>query len=256
MLNLFGSSSTNKKSKLVTEEKVHEKHDVKSDTKIVRASTFIKSPNYPYEEQKFHDLPALSPKGNNTKASQSIQTISTLDERIQKCISENSELLDISNLQLTSIPTDTSIIENVTILISKSNPLTSLVELEKFSSLKELNLSKCGIESIDIGITKLIYLHKLDLSRNQIFLLSDEIKHLSSLQILILCRNKIEKLPQSMKNLKYLITLDLSYNNILTISNEFEGLAYLQEVNLTGNVNLDTQNMSEDIARLHYQVAT
>jgi len=253
---LFG-----KKSKAPVEEKGDKNQHEKTENKIVRGNTFIKSPISHHEEQKNNTSehnkvtsPVMSPKGKNSNAinSQPLRVVPTLEERIQKCIKENSEELNISNLQLTSIPTNESIIENVTVLISRSNPLTSFVELEKFSSLKTLDLSKCGIDSIDnTGITKLIYLHKLDLSRNQLCVLPDEIKQLTALQILLLCRNKIEKLPESMTKLKYLTTLDLSYNNILSISNELEGLAYLQEVNLTGNLNLDTQYMMEDIARLH-----
>ena len=84
-------------------------------------------------------------------------------------------------------------------------------------------------------------LKEIDLSNNNIPILTDELFKLPSLNIINLANNKLQNLPDGIGNMSNLMNLNLSNNNITNLPTSFSNLK-MKTFNIDGN-NLSPQAM-------------
>ncbi len=122
--------------------------------------------------------------------------------------------LNLSNNQLSSLPSEISYLENLNGLDLHNNQLSSLPF--QFGSLK-----------------KLCY---LNLSKNHFVTLPSLIGNLENLSELFLAHNKLSSLPRKIGNLKQLFQLDLKSNRLRTLPKTIGNLTNLDKLNLQDNL--------------------
>lgn len=173
-------------------------------------------------------------------------------KRIKQCLKNNSSFLDLSKLDLRSVPELTGLTNLKKIDLSE-NKITQIENLEILTNLIELNLSGNNIEEIK-NIDKLYNLEIINLTDNKIREISnleyctkvkylylgsnsiEEIKgleKLTSLSHIHLYHNNINKL-EGLTNLKNLEAIFLGRNNINKIEN-LDNLINLKTLNIYGN---------------------
>ncbi|MHA1167884.1 MAG: leucine-rich repeat domain-containing protein [Candidatus Hodarchaeales archaeon] len=120
--------------------------------------------------------------------------------------------LDLSDLNLTSIPSSMNRLEELRTLDLSNNSISIIENLDNLGNLTTLNLSGNNI-SIISGLNSLISLSVLGLANNQIEIISG-LDRLHSLRVLNLAGNRIEEIEglEDLENLKH---LDLSKNSIV-----------------------------------------
>ncbi len=172
---------------------------------------------------------------------------------IQGQSNEEIVTLDLSNWNLTELPSNLSSFSNLKQLKLSSNALKDVGGLSQLQSLESLDLSNNPelivsslngvlsnlnyLQSLDLSHCQLIYvpfdvynlknLHTLDLSHNDIHLISFEILKLKQLETLLLNHNRINFIDYGIINLNALSTLDLSNNRILNFSHLYVQLSHL-----------------------------
>ena len=132
--------------------------------------------------------------------------------------------LDLSNLNLTSIPECIS----------------------KLSALRDLNLYNNLLTYIPDSLANLSSLTTLDLSNNQLTAIPALLGNLSELIFLNLSRNQLTAIPDSLGNLPALIYLELRHNQLTAIPNSFQNFRNLE-------LTLDVSNnlfLEEEVIRL------
>lgn len=108
--------------------------------------------------------------------------------------------------------------------------------LERFPSLRMINLSRNKLTMIPTEIGTLKQLQELNLSQNKINVLPNEIGDLGSLEVLVLDRNQLSGLPSSFSNLTSLRRLDLADNLFNNIPwRLLSALPQLESLELRGN---------------------
>lgn len=122
--------------------------------------------------------------------------------------------LDLSNMGLTTLPTD----------------------LFKCKNLRKLNLSNNYIKTIPAELSNLKKLRNLDLSYNEISTLYSKNFDFQKLEVLILRSNRIKKLPWQIGNLAKLKILNLSGNSLTNLPTEINKMNELAELNLANNL--------------------
>mmetsp|Transcript_15813 Transcript_15813/g.31894 ORF Transcript_15813/g.31894 Transcript_15813/m.31894 type:complete len:552 (+) Transcript_15813:26-1681(+) len=116
----------------------------------------------------------------------------------------------------------------------------STYPLWKISELKQLNLSGCGNDHLNLPDEPSLWasfssLKKLDLNNNQLHTLPQSIEHLPSLEILFLSENEFEVIPKVIKQLKKLRVISLRGNLITNLSTLNLPTATLEWLILTSN---------------------
>ncbi|MBT9315187.1 leucine-rich repeat domain-containing protein [Leptothoe spongobia] len=144
--------------------------------------------------------------------------------------------LDLSQSQLTSLPKEIGQLNNLAWLDLSQNQLTSLPkEIGQLNSLTRLDLSQNQLTSLPKEIGQLNKLTKLDLSHNQLTSLPKEIGQLNSLTWLDLSKNKLTSLLKEIGQLNNLTDLDLSQNQLTLLPTEIGQLSNLTDVGLDHN---------------------
>ena len=135
-------------------------------------------------------------------------------ERIKKvCYSRRSTVLDLSKLNLISLPIEIRNAQHIRVLYLSDNSLETLPDfIDLFESLRELDLRNNNLKQLPNGISKLSQLTNLDLRRNQLETLPFEITELANLKVLDLRNNRIQELPLEIIKLTNLRRLDLRGN--------------------------------------------
>lgn len=101
-------------------------------------------------------------------------------------------ILDLSGMDLSSLPADISKLTRLNVVILSDNEFTEFPE----------------------GLTEVSSLIEIDLANNKISRIPDSISKLNKLQVLNLSGNDISSVPQSLLEIKTLVNLDLSGNEI------------------------------------------
>ncbi|MFS4483172.1 leucine-rich repeat domain-containing protein [Hyunsoonleella sp. 2307UL5-6] len=125
----------------------------------------------------------------------------------------NVSKLDLSNQNLTKIPT----------------------EIFSLKNLKSLDLSNNKISTIPSDILKLKQLKKLDISNNKISNFYAKICHLPKLQVLNLNNNSIKTIPKQIKHLVELRVFSIANNYLLSFPDEISELNKLLKINFSKN---------------------
>lgn len=161
-------------------------------------------------------------------------------ERVMQLIREAYEKnyieLDLSECQLTKLPSEVTELKNLKKLDLVGNFLTQLPpEIDELKNLTTLYLSGNNLKKLPIEITKLQSLRNLDLAYNQLTHLPPEVKKLEKLKTLYLSGNDLIQLPLEIMELKYLTTLYLSGNQLTKLPPEIKKLKNLAKLYLSGN---------------------
>ncbi len=164
------------------------------------------------------------------------------------------ESLDLSNLNLDTIPWEVTNLVGLTSLNLSSNPAiawdTSLTFLSQNKKIEELVLQNNRFTEVPIEILKFEKLQSLDLSNNEKLRLPelfDRLVNLKFLNELNLSNCNINKIPKNIGNLKVLWDLDLSYNNISFLPREVGSMTQLEFFDLRFN---ELQELPEEFSYL------
>ena len=133
--------------------------------------------------------------------------------RIEECKNEEGDSLDLSSIDLTTLPP----------------------EIGQLTALTELNLSNNQLSILPPEIGQLITLKELDLSNNQLSSPPPEIGQLTDLKQLDLSKNQISQLPQWICKLSALSELNLYDNQLITLPPEIAQLTAIKELVLSKN---------------------
>ena len=136
---------------------------------------------------------------------------------------QNLEELDLSNNLISEFRLDLSKLTKLHTLDLSSNPGLNLYDFPQtfyFSSLKNLNLSNCYINS-----------------------LPPEIENLAQLNYLNLSDNKLKYIPQSIEKIKDLRELNVSTNNLSEHNTFLSNLWNLEYLDVSNNPNFKNENL-------------
>jgi hypothetical protein len=150
---------------------------------------------------------------------------------ISTCLETHSNILELSNLQLSSIP----------------------LAIGSLSSLEYLSLCNNNLTALPDKLFKLSNLHSLFLSINKLSTISQEITNLSKLKILDIRRNNFLFVPLPVCKLKGLIKFFISANDLKFLPPEFMDLIDLEELDLSFNSLSDSSiPVLSTLSRLNY----
>ncbi|MES2198887.1 MAG: NEL-type E3 ubiquitin ligase domain-containing protein [Chlamydiota bacterium] len=160
--------------------------------------------------------------------------------RILDCFKSSSESLDLSNLELSSLPSELFLhLPQLTGINLDKNHLTSIT-LPEMPNLASLSLVANSLTSITLP--DMPALKRLDLSRNSLTSLS--LPDMPNLMILMLSNNRLASItfPTSMPNLKVL----LLSNNQLTERPNHDNYLRLELTDFVGNLFENTVDQSNN----------
>ena len=156
--------------------------------------------------------------------------------RIQSVINCNEATLDLSGLELTSVPKELGQLTNLTRLYLSQNQLTSVPkELGQLTNLMVLYLSRNQLTSVPKELGQLTNLMVLYLSRNQLTSVPKELGQLTNLTWLDLSQNQLTSVPKELGQLINLTWLDLSRNQLTSVPKELGQLTNLTRLECSRN---------------------
>lgn len=139
-------------------------------------------------------------------------------DKMVYAFAKNSKLLNLSNLNLSSLPSEIAKLKSLKTLEAYSNNLTNLpVNFGELTSLDSLNLSHNKITTLSPEIAGLTSLEHLNLHNNQLTILPSEIGGLKSLCTLCLSKNNLKIVPDELAGIDSLLTLTFDNNQISTL---------------------------------------
>lgn len=143
--------------------------------------------------------------------------------------------LNLSNLQLTEVPTSLSSFINLLQLDLSDNQITSGFDrLTNLSALQDFNLSNNQLTAVPNVINSFTRLIKLNLSKNNISNYSN-IGNLNNLEQLNIAANNLEQLPAKIASFSNLLNLNLSQNKIKSGLSNLIQLKKLQQLSIDEN---------------------
>jgi internalin A len=158
------------------------------------------------------------------------------EQRIQKALQSGAVELDLSNLELTTVPDAITQLTNLQKLDLSHNQLTSLSdEIAQLTNLQKLYLSNNQLTSLPDEIAQLTNLQWLGLSNNRLRSLPKAITHLTNLRELSLFNNQLTSLPESIVQLTNLQKLYLFNNRLRSLPEAIAHLTNLRELSLFNN---------------------
>jgi Leucine-rich repeat (LRR) protein len=158
-------------------------------------------------------------------------------ERI--AITSNSRIvgLDLTDLNLRTLPSFPSGLDSIHTIILRGNPLDSFPSsVLAFPGLSLLDLGKTGIQSLPITIESVPWLYALMLDSNRISNYPNGINRLPFIHILDLTGNQIQVIPDSMTNLTHLTILNLGYNQIRKLPDSLGSVESLRILSVHNNL--------------------
>ena len=157
-------------------------------------------------------------------------------ELIEQAEKEGSTELDLSDSDLTALPSRVTELNSLTHLLVGGNLLTGLPpEIVRLTSLSNLFLWSNLLKGLPEEITELTNLCVLDLRRNQLIELPSRIGNLTNLISLDLDNNELTRLPPEIANLNSLIRLQLRNNHLTTLPKEIGNLTHLSSLDVYHN---------------------
>lgn len=158
-------------------------------------------------------------------------------QRIEKAKKEQAAELDLSNLDLTTLPDELGQLTHLKRLnLSKNNLQVLSGVIGKLKQLEFLNLWSNSLNILPSEIEQLKALTEIDLEDNYFVEFPKSLLNLPKLKIIDLEHNGISNVPDEIEKLNNLIDLDLSRNRITVISENIGQLTELKALNLKGNL--------------------
>ena len=142
--------------------------------------------------------------------------ISDLDHAVGSLQCLRELWLDSNNFN-GDMPSNLSVLSNLTILDMHGNDLRRLLSDLPFPKLKELRVSDNALEGIPWSIGNLRLLSLLDVSFNQISLLPTELGQCASLKIFRARGNRIKTIPEDLSKIPQLEELSLDHNPLVRL---------------------------------------
>jgi internalin A len=156
--------------------------------------------------------------------------------------------LDLDGNQLQELPAEIGALVNLDRLCLYKNQLNSLpFEIINLVSLKELNLNHNKLKTLPAAIGKLVKLKELYLRNNHLITLPAEIGSLANLNVLSLNYNRLTSLPAEIGRLIGLRELGIGGNQLTSLPSATSQLTNLKELYLNNN---QLQDLRADIGRL------
>jgi internalin A len=164
------------------------------------------------------------------------QAYQEVERKINYAREENSHILNLSSLNLESIPEQVTIPTSVKILDLSNNKLTTFPKFITTSpNLQELNLSRNQLTKLPPDIKNLSSLLILDLSLNALEEISEQVWTLPSLKKFNLSNNNLISLKLPPSPIAPLTHLNLSHNNLSRLPEEIKHFGNLMVLNLEHN---------------------
>jgi Leucine-rich repeat (LRR) protein len=182
--------------------------------------------------------------------------------------------LDLSGLNLNTLPAEITLLAGLTELHLSNNPLQqvshylshlpqlTILEMNnvqihyippsicKMKQLQWLSLTNNRICIIPDFLTQLNHLRRLSLDHNEIAQIPDSLAELKTLQGVFLTHNKISEIPTSLKDLHSLIKLCLDHNQIKSVPEDAVIALAKQQLNWLSLKNNPITTVSKSLASL------
>lgn len=173
--------------------------------------------------------------------------------RIEAALQSGATSLDLSSLQLMSVPPEIGQLTNLTSLRLHYNQLTSMSsEIGQLTNLTNLYLHRNSLTSVPPEIGQLARLVNLHLYNNQLTSLPPEIGQLANLNCLYLISNRLTSVPPEVGQLARLRHLELQGNQLTSVPREIGQLPHLTAMNLDGNPLSDGMQAAYDRGRTEF----
>ncbi len=208
---------------------------------ITRILDFIKNPEHDYlslDNLYLTKIPTIiftHPAFSHTKLLNLSQNqLTTLPSEI--CRLTNLQQLNLNNNRLTTLPAEIGNLTNLQELYLYENQLTTLpAKIVNLTNLQQFNLGGNRLTTLPAKIVNLTNLQQFNLSGNRLTTLPAEIGNLTNLRELYLYENQLTILPAEICRLTNLQQLNLYGNRLTTLPAEIGNLTNLQQFNLGGN---------------------
>jgi hypothetical protein len=144
--------------------------------------------------------------------------------------------LDLSGLNLNTLPAEITLLTHLIELYLNNNPLQHVSSyLSDLPQLTTLEMNNVQIHYIPRSISKMKQLQWLSLTNNRICIIPDFLTELTHLRRLSLDHNEIAKIPDSLAELKSLQGVFLTHNKISEIPTSLNALHSLIKLCLDNN---------------------
>ncbi|WP_028469928.1 COR domain-containing protein [Neptunomonas japonica] len=138
-----------------------------------------------------------------------------IDARIKSCMDNGGFRLDLSQIRLSSVPSEILKIPELEQLNLSKNHIDELPDfLFDLHNLKIISLQSNRIRVIPSGIERLINLIRIDLNDNELESIEEGLGNIGALTTVYLGRNNLRSLPSSLANLNNLKVLSLAGNRL------------------------------------------
>ena len=161
----------------------------------------------------------------------------------------NLRELNLSYLNLTSIPSSLGNLRNLRELNLSGNLASLPKEIGNLKNLKVLNLTNNSLGSLPSSIGNLTNLEELHSSMNKLTSLPSWIGNLTNLKELYLTINDLTSLPSWIGNLTNLKVLYLDGNELTSLPKEIGNLTNLEDLQLYGN-NLTIEDVPPNLRKV------
>jgi hypothetical protein len=165
-------------------------------------------------------------------------------------LAESLEVLDLSNNNLSSLPSSVASLHKLKIIFLSNNPFKHLPEvLGLCPNLNMIGMKSCQIS--DVPARSLPpKLRWLTLTNNDIESLPESLGDCTLLQKLMLAGNRLSALPHSLVKLKNLQLLRISANNLNAFPEQLLALPKLAWLAFSGNPFCQTTHNTQSIPRI------
>jgi Leucine-rich repeat (LRR) protein len=155
---------------------------------------------------------------------------------------QSIQVLDLSNLSLTELPSQIRFLKNLTYLYLGYNAIERLPdELGSLKNLEVIDLTANKLKTLPNSICNLTNLTALHLSGNNLSTLPQNLGALYKLRNLSLGANQFQTLPESVCDITSLENLKLWGNPISRLPSSFKELSRIKEINTAlTNIGIDT----------------
>jgi leucine-rich repeat protein SHOC2 len=189
----------------------------------------------------------------------------------------NTQIIKISDNQLTYIPREIGKLNQLFVFISMNNPIEKIAKeisgckslmylildgtaldtlpesLASLRSLELLAINKNTADTLNLNyVNRFKSLRNLEIGESNVFEIPENISNLERLEKLVCLDCKLSKLPQNIGLLTQLKHLDLSYNQIYELPNSIFMLNQLEYLNLRGNKLTDLSEKFYYLKNLKY----
>ncbi len=155
---------------------------------------------------------------------------------IRRAKKENATRLDLSRMEIETLPPEIGLLTNLKELCLAWNDLRIIPpEFGDLTGLTILQLWGNQLTTLPPEIGRLNQLRELVSSTNQLEALPPQIGQLTNLETLILHDNRLSSLPSEIGNLQNLRALDLKYNRLKELPPEMGQLSNLEYLNVRHN---------------------